>query len=413
MAGRGRRVRAVLTVLVTWFSWVGGGTAHAGAGEPAAPLVLEKASSVAPGVSYRGFKVRGAHGTAYGHLLTVDLRNRRVSVDLLYPGAVAARARISQLADSEGAVGGINGDFFNIAEAQHPGVDATGAPVGPAIASGRALKAAVPDGQRFGPALPRGASTEDVLAVGTDGVGRLEELELDGSVETPDDDLPLSGFNQYAIPVDGIGAFTPAWGRASRLRSTCGTDRDRGARCARETYEVTVRGGRVSRTARRPGSGPVPRGSVVLVGREDGARDLRRLEVGDRVSVEQHLRARRAGALRFAIGGFPVLRDGRPLRGLDATTPAVRTAAGLADDGHRLYLMALDGGAAWRPGLTVAELARTLDRLGADDAFNLDGGGSSTLVTKGPHDRHAVVRNHPSGGAERPVPNGIGVFVRR
>ncbi len=91
----------------------------------------------------------------------------------------------------------------------------------------------------------------------------------------------------------------------------------------------------------------------------------------------------------------------------------MRTAAGLADRGHRLYLLALDGGAPHLPGLTVEELARTLRRLGAVDAFNLDGGGSSTLVTRGPHDRHATVRNHPSGGAERPVPNGIGIFVRR
>ncbi len=35
--------------------------------------------------------------------------------------------------------------------------------------------------------------------------------------------------------------------------------------------------------------------------------------------------------LRFALGGYPVLRDGAPLPGLDATTSAVRTAAGIAD----------------------------------------------------------------------------------
>nr|WP_184349669.1 phosphodiester glycosidase family protein [Streptomyces olivoverticillatus] len=401
-----------MTVLVAWVSLIDGGVAWAKADE-STELQLGSPAAIASGVTYRGFSLKGAHGRAYGHLLTVDLRNRRVSVDLLYAGAVGARAKVSQLADRDSAVGAVNGDFFNIAENQHPGVEATGAPVGPAVADGHALKAAVPDGQRFGPEMPSGVTTEDVFAVGTDKVARLDRLALEGSVQTEDGELPLNGLNQYALPVDGIGAFTSAWGKTSRRRATCGTDRDRGAPCSDETYELTVRRGRVASVAGRPGRGGIAAGSVVLVGREEGARQLRKLGVGDRVDVEPRLVGRRSGALRFAIGGFPILRGGRLLSGLDAATPAVRTAAGAADHGHRLYLLALDGGASYRSGLTVAELARTMRRLGADDAFNLDGGGSSTLVTRKPGSAHSAVRNHPSGGVERAVPNGIGVFIRR
>ncbi|WP_344023452.1 phosphodiester glycosidase family protein [Streptomyces luteireticuli] len=417
MSRRGCRVRAVLSVLVAWVSLVGGGTAGAARAASAAPgreaagLRVGAVSAVAPGVGYREFSLKGRHGPAHGHLLTVDLRERRVSVDLLYPGVVGARSPISQLADRRGVVGGVNGDFFNIAEEQHPGVEATGAPVGPAVAGGRPLKAAVPYGQRFGPETPRGVSTEDVLGVGTDRVARLDRLRLDGTVRAGEDELELSGFNQYALPVGGVGAYTSDWGSASRLRATCGTDRDRAAPCSRTTYEVTVKRGRVTAVSRRPGRGAVPRGTVVLVGREGGARDLSRLEVGEEVDVVQRLRPREGGALRCALGGFPILRDGRALGGLDAATGAVRTAAGVADHGHRLYLLALDGRAAYRGGLTLAELASAMRGLGADDAFNLDGGGSSTLVTRDPHGGRATVRNHPSGGAERAVANGIGVFV--
>lgn len=49
--------------------------------------------------------------------------------------------------------------------------------------------------------------------------------------------------------------------------------------------------------------------------------------------------------------------------------------------------------------------------LGATDAFNLDGGGSSEMVTRGAGAAAVTVRNHPSGGAERPVANGVGVFA--
>ncbi|MBT2387553.1 phosphodiester glycosidase family protein [Streptomyces sp. ISL-11] len=404
-------MRAVLTVLVAWTSLVGGGTAWAETGARPA-LRVGAPAPVAPGVTYQEFSLAAAHGPAYGHLLTADLGAPGVSLDLLSPGAVAARSTVSRMVDRQGAVGGINGDFFNITETQHPGVEATGAPVGPSIASGRGLGAAVPDGQRFGPALPRGATTRDVIGVGTDRTARLDRLALTGTVTAEGRKLPLRGLNQYALPVGGIGAYTAAWGAASRLRATCGTDTNRGAPCTADTYELTVRRGRVTAATATPGRGAIASGSTVLVGREAGARELRRLRVGDTVRVEERLRPTEPGALRFAIGGFPVLRDGRLPAGLDNANSAVRTSAGSGGGGRLFYLLALDGGSAYRTGLTVAELADLMRELGADDALNLDGGGSSTLVTRDPDGGRTTVRNHPSGGAERAVANGVGIFIR-
>jgi hypothetical protein len=279
------------------------------------------------------------------------------------------------------------------------------------VEDGRAVKGAVPDGQRFGPALPPGTSTRDVIGVGTDGRARLARLALDGSVRTRAGRLPLGGLNQYALPEGSVGAFTSAWGGASRVRATCGSDTDRAAPCSTDTHEVTVRDGRVVSVSGSPGSGPVARGTTVLVGREAGARRLRELSAGERVTVRHRLVA--AGSrrpYRFALGGYPVLVDGRPLPGLDNRTAAVRTAVGVLDGGRRLLLFAVDGSPAYRSGLTVAEVADTLRGLGADDAFSLDGGGSTTLAAREPGAAGVSVRNHPSGGAQRPVPNGIGVF---
>jgi hypothetical protein len=204
------------------------------------------------------------------------------------------------------------------------------------------------------------------------------------------------------------------------VRSTCGTDTSRGAPCSTDTHEVTVRRGRVVATADTPGSGPVARGTTVLVGREAGAQELRKLSPGDPVSVRHRLVAARSHVpFRFALGGYPVLRDGTPLPGLDGTTSAVRTAAGISDNGRHLLLFALDGSPEFRTGLTIAEVADTLRGLGATEGFSLDGGGSSTLVSatatlvaRAPGAEAVTVRNNPSGGAERPVPNGIGVFSR-
>ncbi|MDG4863746.1 phosphodiester glycosidase family protein, partial [Streptomyces sp. T-3] len=161
------------------------------------------------------------------------------------------------------------------------------------------------------------------------------------------------------------------------------------------------------------GAGPIGPGETVLVGREAGAQELRKLSEGERVSVRHRLVAATSRIpYRMALGGYPVLRGGAPLDGLDAVTSAVRSAVGVSDGGWRVHLLALDGGVEFRTGLTIAEVADVMRDLGSYDAFSLDGGGSSTLVSRDPGAPAVTVRNHPSGGVERPVPNGVAVFAR-
>jgi hypothetical protein len=364
------------------------------------------AQTIAPGVRHRELEGEAVttERPVVGDLIEIDLRNPRVSLDLLYPGAVADRRPVSELADTAGAVAAVNGDFFNINE--------TNAPVGPAIAGGRDLKGPVPVGQRFGPGAP-GLSTEDVFGVGVDRVGRLDRLRLRAAALTGDGTIRLDGLNQYAIRVGGIGAFTPDWGSATRKRSTCGTDTDRSAPCSENTTEVVVTGGVVTSVSDDPGTGAIPRGTVVLVGREAGAAVLRdELAVGERVRLHHDLVPAGRRPFAFAVGAPRILRDGQPLAGLDDVALAPRTSAGISADGRRLYLLTVDGRSEASQGLTLLELAELMGRLGADDAVNLDGGGSSTLVAREPGDRQVTVENVPSDGAERPVPNAVGVFTR-
>jgi hypothetical protein len=378
----------------------------------AAPAGAATWTTVAAGVAYQQYDLTAAAGVAHVHVLSVDLSNTHVRLGLLYPGKVASRAAVSTLADSQKAVAGINGDFFNVSETQHPGVTATGATVGPAIANGTVLKGAVPDAQRFGPELPPGTDTRAVVGVGTDGRARLDTLDLKGTVNRFGRRLALGGLNQYALPVDSVGAFTSDWGSVSRKRATCGTDTSRAAACSTNTYEVTLRRGRVVSTSAAPGSGAIAAGTTVLVGREAGAQRLKTFKVGERVTVRYGLTSASATAYRFALGGYPLLSGGQPLSGLDQNVSAVRTAVGIGNGGRRVFLLALDGAAAYRKGMTIAEVATALKSLGATEGFSLDGGGSSTLVARPAGSTRVTVRNHPSDGAERPVPNGIGVFTQ-
>ena len=75
-----------------------------------------------------------------------------------------------------------------------------------------------------------------------------------------------------------------------------------------------------------------------------------------------------------------------------------RAAAAIAGD--ELLAVVCDGRAHDDSGLTFAELASALVQLGADEALNLDGGGSASLVVGG------QLRNHPREEHGVPLPAG-------
>jgi exopolysaccharide biosynthesis protein len=89
-----------------------------------------------------------------------------------------------------------------------------------------------------------------------------------------------------------------------------------------------------------------------------------------------------------------------------------RTAIGYDRDTGNVLLLVVDGRQSFSRGYTMVELAEMMIELGADEALNLDGGGSTTMVAHKPGGRVAV-RNSPSDGAQRKVANGLTISYRR
>ncbi len=86
--------------------------------------------------------------------------------------------------------------------------------------------------------------------------------------------------------------------------------------------------------------------------------------------------------------------------GIGPSTPNPRTAVARLSDGSVVYLV-VDGRSVLSTGVSLDALRDMLTKLGAVDAINLDGGGSSVMVVNG------VVANAPSDGAERAVPTAL------
>jgi exopolysaccharide biosynthesis protein len=80
-----------------------------------------------------------------------------------------------------------------------------------------------------------------------------------------------------------------------------------------------------------------------------------------------------------------------------------------------LILIVVDGRQPfYSEGVTVQEMADLMIFYGGDNAINLDGGGSSTMVIQDPATGEYRVMNSPINflwGRERPVANHFGVFA--
>jgi MYXO-CTERM domain-containing protein len=87
-----------------------------------------------------------------------------------------------------------------------------------------------------------------------------------------------------------------------------------------------------------------------------------------------------------------------------------RTAMGITEDRETFILAVVDGRTSSSSGMYGAELAELMHQLGAWEAFNLDGGGSSQMWVSGEGYINDYDGNNSGGGA-RSVTNHWGVFA--
>jgi exopolysaccharide biosynthesis protein len=336
--------------------------------------------SVAPGVTYTEWTFTTRDGPQRVHVLDLDPAVRGVSLDYAAAPQLRVHEATSTLVGSERhAVAGVNGSFYD--------VDDTGAPLGAGLSRTRGL-------------LHAGASGwDEAFFQAADGSYQVGPLALRASlVQQPT--WRVSGLNSPHARPDSITVYTPAWGRASGRHVLDGR--------RTPVRQVHVVGGVVVQNTARLARGHRFHG-LLLVGLGEGARELRSVAVGSRLRARWSLDRR----VRMAITGSQVLvRDGRVVA-TDDHLLAPRTAVGIDGDTGHVVVATLDGRQPDAVGRTTRGWARVLVTLGVDDAVNLDGGRSSTMVARPVGGGAATVVNAPSLGRERWVPDALTVKYRR
>jgi hypothetical protein len=323
------------------------------------------------------------------HIVEIDQSLCRPRLQARKPAAtLSARATTSALTGA--ALAGINADFFML-----PG----GTPVGAHVT------AAVP---LIGP------TDRQVFAV-ADQTWWIGVARLDGAAAHRADSArlvqlnrPARAFSAYRGTNEGLTLFT-TWSGDSvaadsaawrvRLRMINGNEsRGRGVVTSVEAAATAT---------------PLSTGEAVLLAHRATRAWAQRRSAGDTVSWRARVPLtgpEGVVAAQEVVGGFPeLLRGGVDVLGTQTVRPEFgeqrhpRTAIGWSADRARLFFVVVDGRQSpYSDGMSLRELSWLFRRIGASDALNLDGGGSTALVIRG------RLINRPSDQqGERPVGNAL------
>jgi hypothetical protein len=379
------------------------GALHAQASDTVTRRVL------APGVIYR--HIVDKRGPLVMHVVTVNLRSPDVELRVARArDQLKGREKTSEMVRRVVAGGvqvpaAVNADFFELASGENENEQ---------VLRGEWWKGLKVTDSPY--------DTYDNVHVqfGLDAVGRpvMDRFILDAKAWDRGSMTPIvaMNFNPSGKP-EGTALFTPRYGAAAPRDTTRQTAEATMAAAGRRGDTLLfVRHGPVSTTS----GSAIPMDGAVLAAYGARAKEVQAMADGDTVKVLLATLPRlpRSAVPALLVGGWPrILRDGESVAGDAATLEGTlsrnaemvhpRTAIGFSRDSATLILLTVDGRSENSGGVTLVDLARLMRQLGAWQAMNFDGGGSTTMVIDG-----AVVNAPSDKTGEREVGNAL-LVVRK
>jgi hypothetical protein len=353
-----------------------------------AQCIPDSQRTVIPGVVYKKFVLPGPYSV---DLLEVDLTTPAITLESYRPDGLTGTKAQANANDRPGhrVIGAINADFFSFK---------TGWPVGNQVVNG---------------VVALGIhSSRSHLAIDIRRKPYIERLSFRGEIRT------AAGRSHPIARVNGDRNDSTLVFYTTFRGSSSGTDSS-GLEYAVEFIESPRTGDTLQAvvTAQGPGNMTIPgSGGILSAGKAAPKEFLASyVHTGDTVrlflgfdsplhSVMQVL----GGAGRFLERGRYVADSTSPLEGITGKFTDVRhprTFVGFSADTTTLFLCTVDGRQASSIGMTFAEMADFMTAVGATDAFNFDGGGSTTMVVEG-----RIVNLPSDTTGERPVANTLQVI---
>ena len=314
------------------------------------------------------------------NVITADLNEPTLQMKLLRsPDGVSNLETVLQHAKNSDVDAAVNADFF----AWRTGQAGHGSSIGMMVENGELLTSS--------------DTTDNMASLVQDQFGKLiiEYVRTSITVTAPNgSSTQIKHLNKYDS-LDGIVMYTRDFQNTSLGSKN-------------NIVEMVVENDRVTEIRRDMEPVLIPENGYVLTFLpEFNSFLLDNFQVGDEVKTDVSLSPNRT--LQTAVGGGTMLITGgieaKNTHNVSGVHP--RTAVGIDQTGKILMLVTVDGRTQRSVGMTLQELRDFMFELGAYDAMNFDGGGSTQMVAKENSDGSLKVVNEPT--ENRAVINGIGV----
>ncbi len=330
------------------------------------------------------------------HVLKVDLSNKYLSVDTLTDiEAFSKRASTTKMANQRDAIAAVNGSFFT------PAGTGVGYPVGVIVESSD-IQCASDNINRYSDSMASLSITNSNKPV-LDFWKADMALTSKGGVSVP--------FHHYNKAIRNgstdIYVYDKKWGNKAYGATEAMPD----------LFQMVVKDGEVTHLITGQPAIPIPENGFVVVTGKEGARKLgSSFTIGDSVDMSI-VTTPDWKDVKMSVSASAILVDNGVIpskfsfAASDIMVKSPKTALGFSKDGKTMYMVTVDGRQTASIGLTLNDMALFMQSIGAHNAVNMDGGGSTTMVARPLGESDAKVMNNPSDGVTRTVINAVGVFT--
>ncbi|MFD0714199.1 stalk domain-containing protein [Paenibacillus sp. GCM10027626] len=358
-------------------------------------------TSGAKRIDYVWTKSNGKYSNV--HVIEVDLANPYVKLDVMSgkSGSVTGLGTVGNMVKNSGAVAGVNADFFNPA-----GDHAT---LGPQVTNGGLVVS------------PSRLTGMYAFAVTSDRKPVIDLFSFDGSQLQAGDGatFPLAGVNKPAYRTEPDNGYSHA--NAMQVYTSAWTV-ERPSATLTEVLVVDDVVQQVAENGTIPGNPPA--NGYILLAQGTAAKFVRdHLPVGASVTLNYNLKAQTSGQqygpsqLQMLVGGYTILvdqgkttafsRDTNPISG---SSERSRTAIGFTQDNSKVLMITVEDVGSSQ-GMTLAELQKMMVKLGVWRGLNLDGGGSTTMISRPLGETETGLAHPIENSSQRSVANGVGVYT--
>jgi exopolysaccharide biosynthesis protein len=346
---------------------------------------LSEETRVSTGITHERIERYTSAGWMNINVIRADLTDKYTEVKpITNENGVSNRAPLSSMIKSSGATAAVNGDFFYMGDPTYT--------YGPLINNGRLITSPLP------------------YSDGYPTVSRLLEGKVDISVWNPKITLYGSDGTEFNVIVLnktssldwGPTVLTTDWNKTSP-----------GYDGKKDILEVVVRDNVVSEVRKNMPSTVIPENGYVIASCNWATIEQMQKSFiqGQPVQLDVQLDFSPEN-VEWAFGALNYLvKDGQVNEISDQVLGSnPRTAIGFNKDNTEMIMVTIDGRNKNYVGVKQTELAEIMIGLGAYNAVNMDGGGSTTMGIDFLRNSNVTIVNIPSDGRERKIASGVGVF---